>query len=119
MVAVYDKLAAQTIEYPIGEGKLVKQAIPTLAASLRSVGRIDSDEGVASLYRFATHHAEKARPSRVHNTFRKTMIFIHAVDMQVFNRDKAISINNLSTLLVGEIGTFETDAFMYSGYYFM
>src|SRR5690349_15854479 len=117
MIAVKREIATRTSEYPIRQSELRKQAIPTPIASLRSVGRINSNEGVASLCRFATHHTEKARPGRVHYAFGKTVILAHAVDMQIFHCYQPELIYDFAAVLMREVSSFETNTLMHSGDY--
>ncbi len=87
----------------------------TPAAILRRVGRVHSYVVPASFCRFAGQFAEKCRPGRVVNAFCQAMIMRHPVDVQIFNRNDARTINDLAAFLVGEIVSFELDTFMDTG----
>jgi hypothetical protein len=75
------------------------------ATILRRVGRVDFEERSASIFRFARELLKELRPCRLGNTFCQTMIVDHAVDVQVFNTDGPKGVDDLSTVLVGEVVT--------------
>ena len=109
------KITARTIEYSICKGKLVQKSMTATRTGLASVGRIYSNENVASFFRFATQHTEKSRPSRIVNTFGKAMVMYHPIDSQILNKNLAIGIDYFSAGLVREVRTLEPDAFVGSG----
>src|SRR2546421_12534152 len=86
----------------------------TPAAILTRVGRIHSYVFPASFFRFAGQFAEKFRPGCIVNALSQAMIMRHAVDMQVFDADDAVGIDNLSALLVREIVASEGDPLMHT-----
>ncbi len=110
------QIAVRAIKYPVTKRQLIEKPVTTFTASLRSVGRVNSDESVESFFRFATQHTEKIRPDRIMDTFGKTMVMHHSIDVQIFNCYKAEGINNLTAVLVGKVIAFESGTFMYSGY---
>ncbi len=104
---------AGTIEYPTREWHLLP--VSTLAACLTRRGRIHSDKGSTSFFRFAGQLCKETRPRGIGNAFGKAMIVNHALDVQVFNGNEAIGIDNLSTDLMREIFPFEGDPLMHTG----
>jgi len=88
----------------------------TPAAILGGIGRIHSNIPPASFFRFAGQFAEKFRPTRIMNAFRKTMIMHQAVNVQVFHTDDPRGIDDLATFLMGEVVTSEGYSFMHTGY---
>ena len=90
----------------------------TPAALLGGIGRVDFDELPASFFRFAGQLGKEGRPCRVMNALGQTMVMGHAVDMQVLNADDPIGIDDLTTLLVGEVLPSPRDSLMDSCYRF-
>src|SRR5258706_5517858 len=84
----------------------------TPAALLTRVGRVDSHIPPASFFRFAGQFAEKLRPRGIMNALSQTMITRHALDMQIFDADDSMGINDLAALLMGEVVPSERYAFM-------
>ena len=82
------------------------------AACLRCVGRVNRREHSTSFYRFVVGHGEELRPSCIRNALCKATVVNHSVDVQVFNEDSSISVNNLSGFLMGEVLTLEPNAFV-------
>src|SRR6266487_3181529 len=82
------------------------------AAILRGVGRIDFDELSASFFRFAGQLRKEGRPRGICNAFGQTMIMQHSLDLQIFHADHPKTVNNLPTLLMGEIVPFEGNPLM-------
>src|SRR5437870_567471 len=107
-------MTARTIEYPFREGHLL--AMSAGAACLARIGRIDSNVLPASFFRFARELTEKCRPRGICNAFGKTMSMGHAVDLQVFHTDDPEPINDVTTVLMGEIATSECYPLMYTGH---
>src|SRR6266496_3868369 len=109
-------MTAGTIKYPNIQRYLL--AMSTSAAGLTRVGRIDFDERSASFFRFARELGKEGRPRGICNTFRKTMVMGHAVDMQVFHADDPMYVDDLTTMLMGEVFSTESNSFMHTGYHF-
>ena len=82
------------------------------AAILRGVGRIDFDKLSASFFRFAGQLRKEGRPRGICNAFGQTMIMQHSLDLQIFHADHPKTVNNLPTLLMGEIVPFEGNPLM-------
>lgn len=94
-------MTAGTSEYPFREGHLL--AMPTLAACLTRIGRVDFHQVTASFFRFARQLREKRRPRGIGNAFGKTMVLDHPVDRQIFHSNQAVGLDNLATFLVREV----------------
>lgn len=77
--------------------------VSTLATGLTRIGRIDLEQLVASLFRFAHQLGKEHAPCRVTDRFRQTMIMNHPIDGQIFYTDHAKLIDNLSAVLVSEV----------------
>src|SRR6266699_3628280 len=88
----------------------------TPAAGLTAIGRIDSNVGPASFFRFAGQFAEKFRPTGIMNALRKTVVMRHAVDLQVFHTDDPKGIDDLAAFLMGEVISSKGDALMHTSY---
>jgi hypothetical protein len=115
MIAVNDKYTTRASVGSKREGHLLAMVTPTTV--LRSVGRVDLNSYSASFFRFAEQHTKESRPRRVTNAFSKAMVMYHPIDLQIFNRNEAVGVYDLSTGLVRKVGTLETYPLMYSGYY--
>ncbi len=100
---------------PFTQGHLLPMVTP--AAILRCIGRINFDELSASFFRFAGQFPEKFRPGGICNALCQTMIVNQTVHMQVFYANRTETVDDLSTLLMGEIVTPERNPLMYPGYY--
>jgi hypothetical protein len=87
----------------------------TPAAILRSIGRVDSHVSSASFFRFAGQFAEKRRPTGVMNALGQTMVVNHPIDVEVFDTDETIGVDNTTAPLMGEVIPFEGDALMHTG----
>ncbi len=94
-------IATRAIEYPHRKRHLLP--MPAGAAGLAGIGRIDFDERSASFFRFARELGKECRPRGICNAFRQTIMVDHAVDMQVFNGNHAMRVDDLAALLVGEV----------------
>ncbi len=88
--------------------------MPTPAARLRCVGRVDFDQNPTSFFRFAGELIKEHRPCRVTNAFGETMIVHHAIHMEVFNADKTILVHDPSAILVREVLPSPRDPFMHT-----
>src|SRR5437016_6667762 len=104
-------MTAQTIEYPFRKRHLLSMS--TCAACLTRVGGIDFDSCSSSFFRFGEHLSKECRPRGICNAFGKTVVLGHAVDLQVFDADDPIGIDNVSTFLMGEVLPSESDPFMH------
>src|SRR6266480_2590594 len=107
-------MTAETIEYALGERHLL--AVSTSAACLTRIVRIHSNVAPPSLFRFGVQLTEECRPRDVMNTLGQTVIMGHTVDLQVFDTDDPIRVDNLTALLVGEVLPSPTGTFMNSRY---
>src|SRR6266702_1372726 len=105
-------MTAWTSEYPHIERHFLPLSTP--AAGLTCRGRIDFDERSASFCRFAGELGKECRPRGICNAFRETMIMGHAVDVEVFHRNHAKRVDNLTALLVGKVLPPEGDPFMHT-----
>src|SRR6266852_5722430 len=85
------------------------------AAILARIGRIDFDKLSASFFRFARELAKECRPRGVCNTFGKTVIVEHTVYAEVFYTDDPVGIDDLATVLMGEVLTSPRDTLMHMG----
>ena len=88
----------------------------TPATGLRCVGRIDSDQLSASLFRFARQLIKECRPRRITNAFGETMVMHHSVHMQVFYRNQTELVHDHTGVLMSEITASELNPFMDTGY---
>jgi len=104
-------MTAWTIEYPDVQWHLLP--VSTLAACLTRIGRIDFDKLPPSFFRFVGQLAKECRPRGVCNAFGKAMIVRHPVDLQVFDCYHTKSVNDLATVLMGEIIPSERYPFMH------
>ncbi len=93
-------------------------AMPTDAACLTRIGRVDSHVVSASFFRFAGQFAEKLRPGGIGNAFGETMVVGHAVDVQVFYSNHAVVIDDLAAFLVREVVASEGNPFMHASHNF-
>ena len=84
----------------------------TATAILTRIGRIDFDQLIASLCRFAYQLREKGRPRGVTDRFREAMVMEQTIDGQVLHTDKAEAVHDLSALLMREVLAPERDALM-------
>jgi hypothetical protein len=105
-------MTAGTIEYPHIQGHLLPMS--TDAACLTRVGRVDSNRGPASFFRFAGEFPEKFRPRGISNALGQTRMVNHPVDVKVFHADHPKPINDLAALLMGKVVTSELDPLMHS-----
>src|SRR6266699_1833890 len=103
-------MTAGTVEYPFRQGQ--RMPMSTDAAGLRCVGRIDLDQLAASFCRFARQLRKECRPRGICNAFSETMGMHHAADGQILDGNDAKAIDDLSTLLVGEVPPPPGNAFM-------
>src|SRR3989442_263299 len=94
-------MTARTIEYPHIQGHLLPMSAD--AACLTCIGRVDSNRGPASFFRFAGQFPEKFRPRGIGNALRQTMIVNHAVHMKVFHTDRTEAVDDLPGLLMREV----------------
>ena len=86
----------------------------TPATGLARVSRIDFDERSASFFRFARELGKEGRPRGISNAFGKTMVVGHPVDLQVFDAENPVGIDDLATFLVGEVFSTPSSTFMHS-----
>ena len=107
-------MTARTSEDPDIQGHLLPMSAH--AACLTRVGRVHSNRGPASFFRFAGQFPEKFRPRGIGNAFGQTMIVNHAVHMQVFHADHAKTVNDLPGRLMREVISSERDPFMHTGH---
>src|SRR5712692_7761959 len=91
----------------------------TPAAILRCVGRVHFDSCSSSFFRFDEQLIKKSRPCCISNALRKTMIVRHPVDLQVFDSYHTKSVNDLATILMGEIIPSESNPLMHTGNYLL
>ena len=101
---------AWTFKDAVGQGHGLP--VSTSTACLRSVGRIHRHEHSASFYRFALCHEEEVRPSRIRNAFSKAIVVNHPVDVEIFDEYPPVLVNDPSGLLVREVITLKSDAFV-------
>src|SRR5450759_5196631 len=87
--------------HALTQGHLLPMVAP--AAILCRVGRIDFDEHSASFFRFARELVKELRPRRVTDALGQTMGVNHPIDVEIFDTDHPELIDDLSTLLMGEI----------------
>src|SRR5450755_170238 len=113
MIAVNGKVATGTLVDPFTQGHLLPMVAP--AAILTGVGRVDFDERSASFFRFARELVKELRPRRVTDAFCQTMVVNHPVDLEVFDADRPEAVNDLPTLLMGEVLAPERDTLMHTG----
>jgi hypothetical protein len=92
--------------------------IMTPAAILRCIGWTDFHQLAASFFRFALQLTEKSRPCRIMNAFGQTMGMRHAVHLEVFHANDAEAVNDVTTLLLGEVVPFELDTLMHTSHSF-
>jgi hypothetical protein len=90
-------------------------AVSTPAACLTRIGRIDSDELASSFFRFGTKSGKEGRPGDICNAFSKTMVVHHAIDGQILNGNDTKSIDNGTSMLMGEVVPFPGDTLMHTG----
>src|SRR6266699_1911549 len=103
-------MTARTSEDPLREWHRV--AMPTRAACLARIGRINFDELASSFFRFGAQLGKEGRPGGVCNAFSKTMIVNHPVDSQIFYSNDAKVIDDFPAFLMGEVGPSPCDTFM-------
>ncbi len=111
MIAVNGKMATGTLVDPFTQGHLLPMVAP--AAILTGVGRVDLDERSASFFRFAREVVKELRPRRVTDAFCQTMVVNHPVDLEVFDADRPEAVNDLPTLLMGEVLAPECNTLMH------
>jgi len=102
-VSIKVHMTAGTSEDPHIQGHLLPMS--TDAACLTRIGRIDFDQLSASFFRFARELTKECRPRGICNAFGKTVVVNHAVHLEVFYTDDPIGIDNLTTILMGEVLT--------------
>ena len=85
------------------------------AACLRCVGRVNRREHSTSFYRFVVGHGEELRPSCIRNALCKATVVNHPVDVQVFNENSSISVNDFAGFLMKKVLAFEPNALVNSG----
>src|SRR3989442_5104652 len=103
-------MTARTSEDPHIQGHLLPMSAH--AACLTRVGRVHSNRGPASFFRFAGQFPEKFRPRGVCNALGQTMMVNHPVHMQVFDTDHTEPVDDLPGLLMGEVISTEPSPFM-------
>src|SRR2546430_8057171 len=108
-------MTARTSEYSDIQGHDLSMS--TDAACLTRIGWIDFDKLSASFFRFVRELAKEGRPRSIGNAFCKTMIVNHAVHMQIFHADRTEMVNDLATLLMGEVISTELGTLMDTRYY--
>src|SRR6266542_5280657 len=94
------------------QGHLLPMVAP--ATILRRVGRVDFDQHSASFFRFARELLKEGRPCRVTDAFGQTRVMKHSVHMKVFDTNGSELIDDLSTLLMGEVLPFPLGTFMHT-----
>lgn len=104
------------MEYSFGERHLLP--MPTLAACLARIGRVDSHVSPASFFRFAGELTEKRRPRGICNTLGETVIMDHPVHAEVFHADDPKGVDDFAAFLMGEVLSFPRNAFMDTCNYF-
>lgn len=111
MITIQGQPAADTLMETLGERLLLP--VSTLRTVLTRVGRVDCDVLPTSICCFVGHVSSELRPGRILNTLCKAMIVHHLVDRQVFNGNDVKAVDGFPTLLMGEVPTSVTDAFMH------
>ena len=99
---------ARTFKHTVGQGHGLP--VSTSATCLACVCRIHCYEYPPSFYRFGGYHGKEVRPRCVIYAFGKAIIVNHPVDVEVFNEDPPVLVNDPSGLLVGEVITLKPDA---------
>src|SRR6266567_1638234 len=108
-------MTAGTSEYPFRQRHVL--AMPALAACLGCVGRVDFHQVPASFFRFARQLREKRRPRGICNALGQTMIVNHPLHMEVFDTDHPETVDDLPTVLMGEVLPSKLHPFMDTRYY--
>jgi len=75
----------------------------TTGARLTGIVRINCYYLTASFFRFVVEHVQQLAPSSIQNALGQIVISGHAGDIQIFDGDEGISIDELMTKLVREI----------------
>jgi hypothetical protein len=83
--------------------------LPATRTALAGVARVNRYHLTASLFRFARQGQYKLTPRRVSNRLRKTVVFEHVRDAQVFDGDHPEAVNQLAGRLVREVAATEAD----------
>lgn len=99
---------ARTFKHTVGQGHGLP--VSTYTACLTCVCRIHCYEYPPSFYRFGGCHSKEVRPRCVIYAFSKAIVVNHPVDVEVFNEDPPVLVNDPSGLLVGEVITLKSDA---------
>src|SRR6266567_8574434 len=92
-------------------------SMPTRAACLARVGRIDFDQDSPSFFRFGVQMGKEGRPRGICNAFGKTMGMHHPIDREVFHTDDAESVDNRTRMLMGEVLSTPCNAFIHTRYH--
>jgi len=87
----------------------------TPATCLTRIGGIDFDSYSSSFFRFGEQLSKECRPRGICNAFGKTVVVNHAVHLEVFYTDDPIGIDNLTTILMGEVLSSEANPLMDAG----
>lgn len=90
------------------------QFLPVSAsvAVLGCIGRVNFHQIPTGAFSLVGEHGEEPGPGRVRNAFGQTMIMDHTVDVQIFNADGPVFIDDLTRFLMNEVIPPKTDAFM-------
>ncbi len=78
-------------------------SMPTPAACLAGIGRVNFDERPASFFRFAGQLSKECRPRCVMNALCQTMVMHHPIYREVLYADDPMGIDDLTAFLVGEV----------------
>ncbi len=103
MVTVNLKITAGTFENPNIERHLLP--VSAARAILGGVGGVDFNQCTTSVFSFVRKIVKELSPGRISDTFGKTMIMNHTIDIQVFDSDDTVLIDKLSAKLVSKVRT--------------
>lgn len=86
--------------------------LATCRASLRRVAWINSYCQPASVFSFVGGVTHELIPCSVTDAFCKAVVSHHVCDRQILKRDEVVFVNQLSTKLVGKVGSSISNAFV-------
>lgn len=104
---------ARTSMHP--NSKSLRNISSTVTTYLRSAIWIHTDDFATSAFCLVAKHLDELIPTGIRYRFSEMMIMDHPIDIQLFDSDETILVNETSTKFMEEIHPLVSDLFMASG----
>lgn len=88
----------------------INSTITTYLGSARGIHRDDCATNILS---FVAQHLDEFIPTGIVNGFSEMMIVNHAIDIELFDSNKTVAVNESPAELMQEVDTLVTDSFMH------